>query len=311
MDNTARGYGYEYLTAMAILEESPNAWFPDDPRQQDLQSHRVEKLSHFTDTDWKQLAPAAQISAQRLPVADGPVYFVEECANYGEVYDIWYRDVTQKVVKVSCKTARIEDKAYRFNTVKNRLKTIDEYNRSIFPVLGTTYEQSIMDAGLTKQEYFTNVLKLMKLLVLEEDPTLLDLTRENFIGTGDYYKNDGRGDVFHYVGIPTDAVFAFSQVHEPFIKGTSVYYYVEADCGDTTYLYEIQFRVKFKDGVGKPVKKSADGSVGNIAGTISFKNLSIDQQVPLREDAGLNAPNPFLVHDPDPQVLPTPILQKD
>lgn len=279
----ARGYAHEFELASAIVSVSEGmALTPSTGPQPELwerRRRRRDEVRSATPAEYADILARAQMSALLLPRATGPVSFVEVNANGGEVYDIIYDD-DDDVVKVSAKLSDTEDKAYRFNSSEFIIPTADAYLRTIFTrvdaLTGSSFAEVLSRRGMTVLDLQNALTSLLADAVngdadSEDVAVIKRLTADRIVGVGGYWKTLGDGGIRWYPPtLDADIALVGGSARRDG-SGRSLYWSAVLVDGDNPVIeYDIKFRVKFKDGVTKPVKVSATGSPSNIAATISM-----------------------------------------
>lgn len=279
----ARGYAHEFELASAIIGVSEgratSSSMGPQPELWECRRRRRDEVRSATPDEYADILALAQMSARLLPRAMGPVSFVEVNANGGEVYDILY-DGDDDLVKVSAKLADTEDKAYRFNSSEFIIPTADAYLRTIFTkedaVAGTRFVDVLERRGMTVLDLQNALTSILEDVINGDDggddrDVVRRLTSSRIVGVGGYWKTLGNGGVRWYpLAADGEVGLVGGSAHRDG-SGRSLYWSAILVKGDNPVIeYDIKFRVKFKDGVTKPVKVSATGSPSNIAATISM-----------------------------------------
>lgn len=280
--NVLRGYSHELFVAEKLIEYSDGKAYVDDSLvQQKLltnrKRHSEELLSSFP-SDYKKITQLTEKHVAHLPQAYGSVKFTETSANGGEVYDVMYQDVSGDFVKVSCKLSKMEDKAYRFSSEDYILDKETDFLKMLFTQddvsNGLTFAEALAQKDYTvgkMQSVLVN--SIAESLLSKSDQTydmFMKLLSDRFIGVGGFYKTLPNGGVLWYpenvVGKDTLHIVDESIV----TTRTTVKFRVRlVDEFDVLkQLYDVSFRVKFKDGVRKPVRLSSSGYPTNVAATV-------------------------------------------
>lgn len=276
-----RGYSLEYLIALYLPELSSSAYISNQKTQEALTSGRkahYEDLKQAYPGDAVKIEQMARKVVGNLPKADGEIRFVEVAANGSDVFDVIYRSVEGELIKLSAKTSKTEDKSYRFNTSDYLFDDITAYLSTIFTShdmeQGFSYADVLQREGLTVRNVQAHIVKTLGEAARRGEgqtyDMLMKLISEKFIGSGGYYKNLPNGSVLYYpqqfFGRDKVSILADSVSTTPTSVKMKISLNDENDI--LKQLYDLTFRVKFKDGVKKPVKVNQTGIVGNIGATI-------------------------------------------
>lgn len=284
-----RGFAHELEVAESVINESGGeAYFASSPVQERLQSVRrryLDLIMKDSPDEASEILRLAVSAAEKLPHAYGPVSFVEVSANGGEVYDILYGDKEGNIIPVSCKLSEMEDKSYRFNSSDFIIPSVDSFSRSLFTPDDVSSHRSFFSAlerhGMGVADVQREVVGIMEKALLEgegnEDAEMiLKLTSERFIGHGGFWKTLSDGNIRFYPRQCDNDVLTVVDGSVRTTPTSLVYVVALMDMDAQSrlkQLYKVNFRVKFKDGINKPVKLSRLGSPSNLAGTITLTLL--------------------------------------
>lgn len=280
--NVLRGYAHEFLVAEKIIEENNSyASFSHTETQQKLHNIRLSYTNELYNSfpqEYTKIVSLAEKSASLLPLAYSTVDFVETSANGGDVYDVIYLDIDRNPVKVSCKLAKMEDKAYRFSTEGYIFDKEMELLQSLFTekdVLSkNTFKEALSNKGYSVIKLQTTLVNSLKSSLINQADQSYDmfmkLLSERFVGNGGFYKTLPNGDVIYYPEqIIGEDRFVIDTNN---LTTTSTTLKCEADLLDKNNVlkqkYAISFRIKFKDGVNKPVRLNIHGHPTNISATV-------------------------------------------
>lgn len=278
----SHGYTHEYLVAQAIINNSSCAQWGQDGTQQQLQQARMTHLNNLSQESPHRvdsLTSKAYTTSTLLPSAHGDVQFTEASVNPGEVYDVLYYDVHNNPIRVSCKTSTVEDKSYRFSTQQYGFREVNEYLRTLFTPedqqQGTSYRDVLRRNNVTVHDLQQHIVTMLgqSLRSPRQNQTrdmMKRLTNDQFVGRGDYYKTLRDGSVVYYPKNDRSTHFTIhpDSVHmrNPAVEYTATMLNTREE---VMRQYHITFRVKFKDGVDKPVQLSQQGTPTNLGATVT------------------------------------------
>lgn len=277
-----RANAHEYLLAESAIKASQGqAFFSTTSSQELLRKARYASLQLLPARDVNQIRRVAERAIAQLPLAVGQVTFPPVSSNGNEVYDVLYQSGKGRVA-VSAKLKEMEDKAYRFSSKDYPLRSVNTYNRMLFHEAdGKTVTNAavLQREGLTLREYQKAILSCIENALNSpdhEDYVMFQrLIRERFIGAGDYYKALGDGSIRYYPSL-NDEDQLLLDLDSIQVKTPSIFFRVSSFsvAPDGTLKekarYDSSFRVKWKDGINKPVSFSREGHLGNIAATVKF-----------------------------------------
>lgn len=285
--NILRGYSLEYLTALHLIQQSENGIWGTTDIQKRLLGMRKEYYDFLLcdyPADASKMNKLAITVAGNLPEAKSEVNFVETSANGSEVYDIIYESIQDEIIKLSCKTSKMEDKSYRFNTADYIFDKEIEYLSSLFTQEDMDNKLSYADAlarnNLTVRKMQSYIVQSLAEACRKKSGQTYDmmmkLISERFIGSGGYYKNLPNGSILFYPAHDSQSDIVNIVVDTISTTPTSVLMQVELYDEQMTLKqkYDMMLRVKFKDGVKKPVRLNSFGHPGNIGATIRLTLLN-------------------------------------
>lgn len=280
--NVLRGYAHEFLVAEKIIEQN-NAYasFSTSESQQNLYNIRlsyVHELRNNFPQEYAKIMLLAEKSASLLPLAYSTVDFVETSANGSDVYDVIYSDIDENLIKVSCKLAKMEDKAYRFSTENYVFNKEMVLLQSLFTeedtIQGLSFQESLNNKGYSVRKLQYELVNSLKYSLINQSDQSYDmfmkLLSERFIGYGGFYKTLPNGEILYY---PEQVIGEDSLlINVESVDSTHTTLLCEADLLDKNFSlkqkYLVSFRVKFKDGVNKPVRLNSHGYPTNISATV-------------------------------------------
>ena len=275
-NNVARGYSLEYYVARELACRHSVNIVEDDSFY-----YRKRIAREYESTDpykARKLNELALKVVDNIPRPFSDISFVHSSFNHGEVYDVIYQDSNGKDVKVSVKTKNMEDKAYRFSTKSYILMEVQSYLQQLFPNFSETYAQALSRNSMSTTDLARDVVSILqKILINENHPdnnTLFKLIENSFIGNGGFYRNDKYGNVVYFPENPHNGLLEINKSSVA-IKRNHLVFNVTTydDFGNKIQDYNIDIRLKFKDGQNKIVSYTPEGYVRNYAATVKVNMI--------------------------------------
>lgn len=278
-----RGSTHELFVAEEIINNSDGkAHFATSNTQTHVYNMRKDSIEKISEQDIPKIRKVAQITADLLPKAVGEVLFTEKSANGGYVYDVLYSDKKGDPVYLSCKLSNIEDKAYRFNTLEYNIDNCNNYLKSIFNQekvdRGLSFAEALIEENLKVSDIQKALISEIESSILSDETNqtfemIMKLIDERFIGHGGYYKTLANGSIIYYPENKATNTFVIDKSTVEKKRHTTIVFDVDMYDENNNFIqkYALSFRVKFKDGVNKPIKLNSEDTPSNIAATVGLK----------------------------------------
>lgn len=199
--NLIKGYAFEYAVAYYLEEKSSgDAHIAHTDQQIDLSATRREYYRYLQNNDknskeyhmFCEINSMAKNVACLLPVPYGNISFVETTNNTSEVYDIYYNDRSDELIKVSCKTREVSDKSYSFSS---GLLHCDE----ILDIMDKYHDKSKLYIDLKHNKNFVaDIIQAIYDYACFYPQDFAEFNSHIVIGNGGYYKTIPDGTVRYY-----------------------------------------------------------------------------------------------------------------
>lgn len=199
--NLIKGYAFEYAVAYYLEEKSSGcAHIAHTDQQIDLSATRREYYRYLQDNGknsdeyhmFCEINSMAKNVAHLLPTPYGDISFVETTNNTGEVYDIYYKDRSDELIKVSCKTREVSDKSYSFSS---GLLHCD----NILEIMNKYHVDSKLYSDLKHNEFFAaDIIHTIYDYACSFPQEFATFNSHIVIGNGGYYKTIPDGTVRYY-----------------------------------------------------------------------------------------------------------------
>lgn len=270
-NNVARGYSLEYYVACELARRySVNIVEDDSFHYRKRIAREYEKTDNYKA---KKLNELASKVVDNIPRPFSDISFVHSSFNHGEVYDVIYQDKDKENIKISVKTTNMEDKAYRFSTKSYILHEVQSYLKKIFSNESETYSQALERNSITTDKLANIVIHMLKDILLDKQhhdhKTFVQLIEKSFIGNGGFYRNDKNGKVIYFPKNPLNGLLEISKESVK-IKRNHLIFNVSTRDKSLKKIqeYNIDIRLKFKDGKNKKVSYTPEGYVRNYSATV-------------------------------------------
>lgn len=275
-NNVARGYSLEYYVARELACRHSVNIVEDDSF---YYRKRITKEYERTDPyKARKLNELALKVVNNIPRPFSDISFVHSSFNHGEVYDVIYQDKLGEDVKISVKTKNMEDKAYRFSTKRYILVEVQSYLQQLFPNFSETYAQALSRNSMSTTDLAKDVVLILQGILLDENHpdhnTFVSLIENSFIGNGGFYRNDKYGNVVYFPENPHNGLLEIDKSSVA-IKRNHLVFNVTTydDFKNKIQDYDIDIRLKFKDGQNKIVSYTPEGYVRNYAATVKVNMI--------------------------------------
>lgn len=275
-NNVARGYSLEYYVAYELAHRHGVDIVKDESFHY---RKRITKEYERTDPyKARKLNELALKVVNNIPRPFSDISFVHSSFNHGEVYDVIYQDKLGEDVKISVKTKNMEDKAYRFSTKRYILVEVQSYLQQLFSNFSETYAQALSRNSMSTTDLAKDVVFILQRILLDENHpdhnTFVSLIENSFIGNGDFYRNDKYGNVVYFPENPHNGLLEIDKSSVA-IKRNHLIFNVTTydDFGNKIQDYNIDIRLKFKDGQNKIVSYTPEGYVRNYAATVKVNMI--------------------------------------
>ena len=275
-NNVARGYSLEYYVAYELAHRHGVDIVKDESFHY---RKRITKEYERTDPyKARKLNELALKVVNNIPRPFSDISFVHSSFNHGEVYDVIYQDKLGEDVKISVKTKNMEDKAYRFSTKRYILVEVQSYLQQLFSNFSETYAQALSRNSMSTTDLAKDVVLILQRILLDENHpdhnTFVSLIENSFIGNGDFYRNDKYGNVVYFPENPHNGLLEIDKSSVA-IKRNHLIFNVTTydDFKNKIQDYNIDIRLKFKDGQSKIVSCTPEGYVRNYAATVKVNMI--------------------------------------
>lgn len=275
-NNVARGYSLEYYVAYELAHRHGVDIVKDESFHY---RKRITKEYERTDPyKARKLNELALKVVNNIPRPFSDISFVHSSFNHGEVYDVIYQDKLGEDVKISVKTKNMEDKAYRFSTKRYILVEVQSYLQQLFSNFSETYAQALSRNSMSTTDLAKDVVLILQRILLDENHpdhnTFVSLIENSFIGNGDFYRNDKYGNVVYFPENPHNGLLEIDKSSVA-IKRNHLIFNVTTydDFKNKIQDYNIDIRLKFKDGQSKIVSYTPEGYVRNYAATVKVNMI--------------------------------------
>lgn len=275
-NNVARGYSLEYYVARELACRHSVNIVEDDSF---YYRKRITKEYERTDPyKARKLNELALKVVNNIPRPFSDISFVHSSFNHGEVYDVIYQDKLGEDVKISVKTKNMEDKAYRFSTKRYILVEVQSYLQQLFSNFSETYAQALSRNSMSTTDLAKDVVLILQGILLDENHpdhnTFVSLIENSFIGNGGFYRNDKYGNVVYFPENPHNGLLEIDKSSVA-IKRNHLVFNVTTydDFKNKIQDYNIDIRLKFKDGQNKIVSYTPEGYVRNYAATVKVNMI--------------------------------------
>lgn len=275
-NNVARGYSLEYYVARELAcRHSVNIVEDDSFYYRKRIAREYESTAPYKARKLNELALKV---VNNIPRPFSDISFVHSSFNHGEVYDVIYQDKLGEDVKISVKTKNMEDKAYRFSTKRYILVEVQSYLQQLFSNFSETYAQALSRNSMSTTDLAKDVVLILQRILLDENHpdhnTFVSLIENSFIGNGDFYRNDKYGNVVYFPENPHNGLLEIDKSSVA-IKRNHLIFNVTTydDFKNKIQDYNIDIRLKFKDGQSKIVSYTPEGYVRNYAATVKVNMI--------------------------------------
>lgn len=275
-NNVARGYSLEYYIAYELAHRHGVDIVKDESFHY---RKRITKEYERTDPyKARKLNELALKVVNNIPRPFSDISFVHSSFNHGEVYDVIYQDKLGEDVKISVKTKNMEDKAYRFSTKRYILVEVQSYLQQLFSNFSETYAQALSRNSMSTTDLARDIVSILQRILLDENHpdynTFVSLIENSFIGNGGFYRNDKYGNVVYFPENPHNGLLEIDKSSVA-IKRNHLVFNITTydDFKNKIQDYNIDIRLKFKDGQNKIVSYTPEGYVRNYAATVKVNMI--------------------------------------
>lgn len=269
---------HEMLLLEALINKGKNIILLQDSFQKEKHSNNLKDLKELKESHYQNFLEIQKFVNEAVKLLPTPkdntsIEYVSKSANQDNVWDIKYYS-KNKAEYVSCKLARVEDKAYRLSTQDYSLPLLTDKMKEIYlkRLPGETHSEYAQKHKVSINSIQNSIteclIKIIKNENIQDNKILLRILKERFIGKGDFWRvTKDKVEYFNLYSLNN-----LKYYDDPFKNktGTTVTFKVKDQITNQEFI--ISMRAKLKDGKDKPIIFNSV-SITNWAFTVKIEEI--------------------------------------